>query len=121
MHFMPLWLPIWILSTVAVDFLGVLALTVCMPTGSAAVDPPKSETDSRMGFFLLTLEAWTAPGILYAFSVICSFVVHYRRLQFHNTLLDRMASFDFHNAKCKLESDRQGSVRNVMATGHFGR
>lgn len=108
MHFMPLWLPIWTLSTLAVDCLGVLAITFYVP--ATATDPPTEVTDSRLTFFLLTLATWTGPGVVYACSVILSFLVHSRRLQFHNLLLERMASFDFRNAKCKLESDRQGTV-----------
>ena len=108
MHFMPLWLPIWTLSTLALDCLGVLAITFYLP--ATATDPPTKVTDSRVTFFILTLATWTGPGVVYACSVILSFLVHSRRLQFHNLLLERMASFDFRNAKCKLESDRQGRV-----------
>ena len=104
MHFMPLWLPIWTLSTLALDCLGVLAITFYLP--ATATDPPTKVTDSRVTFFILTLATWTGPGVVYACSVILSFLVHSRRLQFHNLLLERMASFDFRNAKCKLESDR---------------
>ena len=43
---------------------GSWATKVCMPTGSAGVDPPESEADTRLGFFLLTFEAWTAPGLV---------------------------------------------------------
>ena len=105
---MPLWLPIWTLSTLALDCLGVLAITFYLP--ATATDPPTKVTDSRVTFFILTLATWTGPGVVYACSVILSFLVHSRRLQFHNLLLERMASFDFRNAKCKLESDRQGRV-----------
>ncbi|CAE7867464.1 hypothetical protein AK812_SmicGene34651 [Symbiodinium microadriaticum] len=121
MHLMPSWLPVWVLSTVVTDFLALVIMISNYPTPTMEGSEGVQQELDRSAFIRETFLAWWSPTAIYAIYALPSFVLPFRRLQLHDTLLARMAAFDHRDAKCKMESDRAIIMSHIanLAEGYW--
>lgn len=108
--FVPVWLPIWTLSAIAMDIVSSFLIDLV----GTSTPPPAFDKNSDVQLFLATFVFWCPPCLAYLFPSILSFLVHFRKLKHHGHLLDKMATFDFRSAQCKLEGDRTVIRQQVL-------
>ena len=95
----PSWMPVWTLTWFCVN------TRMC----SVADFPPfphPGETESRLSTVISYVETWTGPVYLYFLAALIISSAGLEKTKRHKSMLDRMASFEFRNAKCALETDR---------------
>eukprot|EP00435_Cladocopium_sp_Y103_P045584 s1134_g13.t1 len=96
-NFVPVWLPIWTLSAIAMDLLSSFLIDLV----GTSTPPPAFDKNSHVQLFLATFVFWCPPCLAYLFPSILSF-------------LDKMATFDFRSAQCTLDSDRRVIRQQVL-------
>mmetsp|Transcript_32498 Transcript_32498/g.75108 ORF Transcript_32498/g.75108 Transcript_32498/m.75108 type:complete len:539 (-) Transcript_32498:54-1670(-) len=109
MHFIPIWLPVWILCTLVIDLAAVSVVSMLFVQNSddsMETVERKFGTHSIVGGFLVNFISWFLPDGLYLFAAFPVSLFHVQKIRQHGQMLEQMSRFDIRRAKCASASDR---------------
>ncbi|CAK9037455.1 unnamed protein product [Durusdinium trenchii] len=104
--FLPMWAPLWTLSTIIAIFLLVFSYLDTLP--------PHLDIDSDVSLFFSWFKCANVPFDACAMAAIPMSWFCFHKLHGHELMLDQMSTFDLMKAKCTLETDRLAMERSVL-------
>ena len=108
MHCVPVWMPLSTLLWFGLYFLYALLGVQAFPA------PPKIDNESTISILISLCDWWQSAYYMYIFLSIPTSWIFVQKAKNHKDMLSKIASFDFRNAKCTLETDRRVIEQQVL-------